>query len=65
MEGGGGGEKRKDIACVASVSAQVRRERLGRELKKGMTGEGEGKEGYEELSRSRRVLSTEAEGRGG
>ena len=33
------------IACVASVSARVRREKLGREQKKGMTGEGEGKEG--------------------
>ena len=32
---------RLDIACVASVSARVRREKLGREQKKGMTGEGE------------------------
>ena len=34
-------------ACVASVSARVRREKLGREQKKkkGMKGEGEGKEG--------------------
>ena len=35
------------LACVASVSARVRREKLGREQKKGMTGEGEG-EGEEE-----------------
>ena len=32
----------RGVACVASVSARVRRER---EQKKGMTGEGEGKEG--------------------
>ena len=33
------------LACVASVSARVRREKLGREQKKkGMTGEGEGEE---------------------
>ena len=38
------------IACVASVSARVRPEKLGREQKKkGMTGEGEGKDaGYNE-----------------
>ena len=36
---------RKKLACVASVSARVRRGKLGREQKKkkkGMTGEGEG-----------------------
>ena len=33
------------VACVASVSTRVRREKMGREQKKGMTGEGEGKEG--------------------
>ena len=38
------------IACVASVSARVRPEKVGREQKKkGMTGEGEGKDaGYNE-----------------
>ena len=38
---------RVGLACVASVSARVRREKLGREQKKKneMTGEGEGKEG--------------------
>ena len=34
----------KRLACVASVSARVRRESW-EESKKGMTGEGEGKEG--------------------
>ena len=32
------------LACVASVSARVRRERRDESKKKGMTGEGEGKE---------------------
>ena len=32
-------------ACVASVSARVRRERWDESKKKGMTGEGEGREG--------------------
>ena len=31
-----------NTACVASVSARVRREKLGREQKKGMTREAEG-----------------------
>ena len=34
-----------ELTCIASVSARVRREKLGQEQKKGMTGEGEGKEG--------------------
>ena len=33
------------LACVASVSARVRRERWDESKKKGMTGEGKGKEG--------------------
>ena len=33
------------LACVASVSARVRRERWDESKKKGMTGEGEGREG--------------------
>ena len=43
---------RSHIACVASVSARVRREKLGRGQKKGMTGKGEGKEGPFFCSRS-------------
>ena len=38
------------LACVASVSARVRREKLGREQKKGMTGEGEGEGKKETLT---------------
>ena len=34
-----------EVACVASVSARVHRERRDERKKKGMTGEGEGKEG--------------------
>ena len=33
------------LACAASVSAQVRREIWDESKKKGMTGEGEGREG--------------------
>ena len=43
------GERENDfslyLACVASVSARVRRERWDESKKKGMTGEEEGKEG--------------------
>ena len=41
---------KENLACVASVSARVRREKLGRGQKKKkkqeMTGKGEGKEGF-------------------
>ena len=36
---------KKPLACIAIVSTRVRRQRLDESKKKGMTGEGKGKEG--------------------
>ena len=40
-----GKRKEEAVACVASVSARVRRESCEESKKKGVTGKGEGKEG--------------------